>query len=73
MMKLKSHSINNIPPETLDLLHSACRRSAKKYGVPVTFQAFLRKLLQEAADAEKALQDAAAQEYAKQASEDAGS
>lgn len=62
----KGYSVTNIPDETLDLLQDACQRVAKDSGYPVTFQAFLRKTLQDTADREKALQDAAEVEYERQ-------
>lgn len=70
-MKTKGHTVNNIPQETLDLLKDARSRAEKESGYPVPFQAFLRKILQDVADDERKLQDAASEEYAKQASEDA--
>ena len=78
-MTRKSHTINLIPQETLDLLHDAKDREAKRSGYGITFQAYLRKILQDAAENErtkqsvaKKLQEKAAAEYAKQASEDVG-
>lgn len=71
-MTRKSHTINLIPQETLDLLHDARNREAKKSGYSITFQAYLRKILQDSAEGERQLQEIAKQEYAKQASEDAG-
>lgn len=68
-MKLKSTSINGIPPEVIELLKDAHRRDQRDTGYPVSFQAFLRKLLQDAADRESALQDAAGAEYAAQQSD----
>lgn len=69
-MKLKSTSINGIPPEVIDLLKDAHRRDQRDTGYPVSFQAFLRKLLQDTADAERALQQAAGEEYAAQQADD---
>lgn len=72
-METKGYTINNIPHDTLELLHEARSRVERQTGYSLPMQSYLRKLLQDAANAEKAIQDAAGEEYAKQQSEGAQS
>lgn len=72
-METKGYTINNIPMDTLELLHDARARVERQTGCSLAMQSYLRKVLQDAANAEKALQQAASEEYAQQQSEDARS
>lgn len=71
MAKRTQLLIIGLDQEVLDLLEDARERAERKAGFPITKQAFLRKHVTEVANREKALQDIASEEYAKQQSEGA--
>lgn len=71
MSKKVCYNISNIETNTLELLRDAKDRMSRELGVPVSLQGLIRKLLNDAAEREKALQEAAGEEYAKQQEEGA--
>lgn len=70
MGKTVCYNVKNIDTDTLELLRAAKDRMSRELGVPVTMQGLIRKLLNDAADAERALQDAAGEEYAARQADD---